>query len=93
MSEKLKDTLNRRKEMKKKTYESELANYIDLRDRYHAHDKFAHEEVVEIFGQHRPLDKLEKKIKALQVKLGLAEQKGGESKFNLINIPDHELPP
>jgi len=50
MSEKLKDTLNRRKEMKKKTYESELANYIDLRDRYHAHDKFAHEEVVEIFG-------------------------------------------
>jgi hypothetical protein len=65
MSEKLKDTLNRRKEMKKKAYETELQNCLELQERYHAHDKFAHEEVVEIFGEHRPLDKLEKKIKAL----------------------------
>ena len=42
MSEKLKDTLNRRKEMKHKLHESELKNYVELRDRYQQHDKFAH---------------------------------------------------
>ncbi len=29
----------------------------------------------------------------MQVKLGLAEERGEESKFSLINVPDHELPP
>jgi hypothetical protein len=32
---------------------------------------------------------LEKKIKTLEIKLGLAEEKTDEGKFNLINIPDH----
>lgn len=27
------------------------------------------------------------------MKLGLVEVKGEENKFNLISIPDHELPP
>jgi uncharacterized protein with von Willebrand factor type A (vWA) domain len=31
MSEKLKDTLNRRKEMKKKMHEIELKNYIEVK--------------------------------------------------------------
>lgn len=71
----------------------ELKNYLDLKDRYQAHDKFAHEEVVEMFGQHHSHDKLLKKIHAVEIKLGLAEEKGEEGKFNLISIPDHELPP
>ena len=29
----------------------------------------------------------------LEVKVGLVEAKGQQNKFNLINIPDHELPP
>lgn len=36
---------------------------------------------------------MEKKIKSLEVKLGLVEEKGEDTKFNLISIPDHELPP
>jgi hypothetical protein len=93
MSEKLKETLARRKEMKRKLHEMELQSCLDLKQRYEAHDKFAHEEVAEIFGDHHAHDKLAKKIHALQVKLGLAEEKGEESKFSLINVPDHELPP
>lgn len=93
MSEKLKETLARRKEMKHKVHELELKNYVELKERFEAHDKFAHEEVVEIFGEHKPHDKLEKKIRSLEVKLGLVEEKNEEGKFNLINIPDHELPP
>ena len=45
MSEKLKETLARRKEMKKKLHEAELQSCLDLKQRYEAHDKFAHEEV------------------------------------------------
>jgi hypothetical protein len=73
MSEKLKETLARRKEMKRKMHETELQSFLDLKQRYEAHDKFAHEEVAEIFGEHHAHDKLAKKIHALQVKLGLAE--------------------
>lgn len=74
-------------------HEVQLKNFMDLKERYESHDKFAHEEVVEIFGEHKPHDKLEKKIKSLEVKLGLVEEKADENKFHLINIPDHQLPP
>ena len=50
MSEKLKETLVRRKEMKRQMHEAELKNLRELKERYEAHDKFAHEEAVEIFG-------------------------------------------
>lgn len=53
--------------------EIQLKNYQELRERYISHDKFAHQEVCEMFGDHKPLDKLEKKIKTIEVKLGLAE--------------------
>ncbi len=43
MSEKLKDTLNRRKEMKKKMHQIELKNFQELKQRFINHDKFAHE--------------------------------------------------
>ena len=46
-----------------------------------------------MFGDHHPHDKLLKKIHLLEVKLGIAEDKNIESKFSLINVPDHELPP
>lgn len=46
-----------------------------------------------MFGEHKPHDKLEKKIRSIEVKLGLIEEKPEENKFHLISIPDHELPP
>ena len=75
--------------MKRHVHETELKNLQELRERYEAHDKFAHEEVVEIFGESHPHDKLLKKIHILEVKLGLVEEKAEENKFNLINVPDH----
>lgn len=89
MSQKLKDTLNRRKEIKKKAQEEQLKTLMQLKERYKDHDNFAHEEVVQIFGDHHSLDKLEKKIKTIELKLGLIEEKPTETKFNLISIPDH----
>ena len=79
--------------MKKKAQEEELKNLLELKERYKAHDNFAHEEVVEIFGDHHPLEKLDKKMKAIELKLGLIQDKTEDTKFNLISIPDHELPP
>lgn len=43
MAEKLRETLVRKKEMKKKMMEIELKNFIELRTKYEEHDKFAHE--------------------------------------------------
>jgi len=57
--------------MKKKVYEHELNNLVELKKKYEEHDLSAHEEVVEIFGHHKPHEKLTKKIKILEVKLGL----------------------
>lgn len=75
--------------MKYRMHEAELKSFIELKEKYEAQDKFAHEEVAEMFGEHHAHDKLEKKIHSLQIKLGLIEEKGDENKFNLINIPDH----
>jgi hypothetical protein len=66
---------------------------MDLKEKYEAHDKFAHEEVVEMFGEHKPFDKLEKKIKMLEIKLGLIEDQPELNKFTLIDTPDSEIPP
>lgn len=55
MSEKLKETLSRRKEMKRKVYELELKSFQELKVKFQDHDKFAHEEVVELFGEHHSL--------------------------------------
>lgn len=46
MAEKLKETILRRKEMKKKTYEHELQTILELKRKYEEHDPSAHEEVV-----------------------------------------------
>jgi hypothetical protein len=42
-----------------------------------------------MFGHHKPHDQLIKKIKSLELKLGLVEEKTEEKKFLLIDIPDH----
>lgn len=46
MAEKLKETIMRRKEMKKKMHEHELATLMELKKKYEEHDLGAHEEVV-----------------------------------------------
>lgn len=46
MAEKLKETILRRKEMKKKMYEHELQTMMELKRKYEEHDLSAHEEVV-----------------------------------------------
>ena len=40
--------------MKKKMNESDLQNLYELRERFQTHDKEAHEEAVEMFGEHHP---------------------------------------
>lgn len=55
MSEKLKETLSRRQEMKRKVYELELKSFQELKVKFQDHDNFAHEEVVELFGEHHSL--------------------------------------
>lgn len=44
-----------------------------------------------MFGSSKIHDKILKKINVLEIKLGLVEQKQSESKFSLVDIPDHEL--
>jgi type I site-specific restriction-modification system R (restriction) subunit len=73
MAEKLRETIERRKEIKKKMHEHELNQLQELKEKYENGDKAAHEEVVEMFGTNKFFDKLLKKIHSLQVKLGWAE--------------------
>jgi hypothetical protein len=46
-----------------------------------------------MFGHHKPHEKLIKKIKSLETKLGMIQEQSEEKKFSLIDIPDHELTP
>ena len=45
--------------------------------------------MVELFGPTKTFEKLLKKIKSLEIKLGLAEEKTDENKFSLVDVPDH----
>ena len=54
MAEKLKETIMRRKDMKRKLQEHELNGLMELKKKYEEHDLAAHEEAVEMFGHHKP---------------------------------------
>ncbi len=73
MAEKLRETIQRRKELKKKMHEHELKQLLELKEKYENGDKEAHEQVVEMFGTSKFFDKLMKKINLLEIKLGIAE--------------------
>ena len=70
---------------------NELDSLKRMKENYENGDKEAHEEVVEMFGPNKALDKLNKKIHSLEIKLGLVEEKPDENKFSLVDVPDHEL--
>ena len=70
---------------------NELDSLKSMKLNYENGDKEAHEEVVEMFGPNKALDKLNKKIHSLEIKLGLVEEKPDENKFSLVDVPDHEL--
>lgn len=93
--QKLKEIMQRKREEKKRKMEEELADLQSLESLREQNDMQGFKEEL----QHRSISNYEeykKRVKLLQVKLGLkvAEpQKTDEEKFNLIDTPDEFLSP